>query len=108
MAATPSLPVKPRTTPIAKMSGRIVKIASPADLITCPISTSHGARPWAPAREAPTPRRMPATGRTDTGSISALPIFWSTAKVPSQSFLTVSSLLIFMVPSPVTVRSPGP
>ena len=91
MAATPSFLVKPKTTPMAKIRGKIIKMASPeADMIR-PISASQGASA-SRAMEAPTPNRMPATGNTDTGSIRALPIFCRPPKVSPQ---TVDRLIVF-------------
>jgi hypothetical protein len=76
--------VKPSTTPMAKMSGRMVKTAPPEAAMISPSLISQGERSSAPAMELPTPSRMPATGKTETGSISALPIFCRLAKAPSQ------------------------
>ena len=71
-AATPSLPVNPRATPMAKISGRLPKMAPPDCAITSDtIAGSHV------KCALPTPSRMPATGSTETGSIKALPIFCS-------------------------------
>jgi hypothetical protein len=69
-ADTPSFSVSPIATPMAKSSGRLPKIALPDAAITCEtVAGSHG------RFALPTPSRMPATGRTDTGSIMHLPIF---------------------------------
>ena len=80
MAATPSFLVKPSTTPMAKMSGSMAKMESPDACMTRPTSTSQGVEAFL-AIEAPTPSRIPATGRTDTGNIRALPIFCRPPKV---------------------------
>ena len=74
-AATPSLLVRPSATPIAKISGRFPKIAPPACAIT--LDTTTGSQE---NLALPTPSRIPAAGRTDTGSINDFPIFCSHPK----------------------------
>lgn len=56
---------------------------SPDACMTRPISTSQGVAAFL-AMEAPTPSRIPATGRTETGNIRALPIFCRPPKVLPQ------------------------
>src|SRR5687768_13919244 len=74
-AATPSFSVKPMATPIAKRSGRLPKIASPDfAMMSETLSGSHE------KFALPTPRRIPATGRTETGNIMHLPIFCRSEK----------------------------
>src|SRR6185369_7972342 len=73
-AATPSLLANPSATPIAKMSGKLEKIAPPDWAIT--FETIAGIQL---NFALPTPNNMPATGSTDTGSINDLPIFCSVA-----------------------------
>ena len=70
-AATPSLLVSPMATPMAKSRGRLEKIAPPDCAMTC--ETTCGSQE---KLALPTPSKMPATGRTETGSIMHLPIFW--------------------------------
>jgi len=60
---------------MAKINGRLPKIAPPACAMT---SESAGGNHVKCA--LPSPSSKPATGRTDTGSISALPVFCSSAK----------------------------
>jgi hypothetical protein len=71
---------------MAKMSGRLEKIAPPDCAIT--FETISGSQL---NFALPTPNSIPATGSTETGSISDLPIFCSVAN---------ASLKIFMM-SPV-------
>ena len=80
-AAAPSFCVRPSATAMAKMRGRLVKIAPPAWPRT--LATASGRRP---SFALPSPRRRPATGRTETGSMSARPIFWSRAKARRGTF----------------------
>jgi hypothetical protein len=63
-------------TPMANISGRFAKIASPDfAMISERLWGSHS------KFALPTPSRMPATGSTATGSIMHLPIFWRREKV---------------------------
>src|SRR5262245_45344647 len=74
-------------TPIAKSNGRLPKMASPDFAMTCEtISGSHE------KFALPTPRRMPATGNTETGSIMHLPIFCRSEK----AFLKLSMLILLV------------
>jgi len=82
--ATPSLPVRPRATPMAKMSGRLPKTAPPACAITF---ATLGAISFANAA-LPTPSRMPATGSTETGSMRDLPIFCSQPNAVRQALIS--------------------
>src|SRR3569623_2002142 len=83
-AATPSLPVSPSATPIAKISGRLVKIAPPACAIT--LETASGSTL---NLALPTPNKIPAAGSTDTGSTSDFPIFCSHANAPRQILIVL-------------------
>ena len=74
-AATPSFSVSPMATPIAKSNGRLPKITLPEAAIT--FETGSGSHE---KFALPTPSRMPATGRTETGSIMHLPIRWRREK----------------------------
>jgi hypothetical protein len=78
-AATPSLPVRPSATPMAKINDRLPKMALPACAMTFDTVAGSTAK-----RALPTPRRMPAAGSTDTGSINDLPIFCSQPKAARQ------------------------
>ena len=82
-AATPSLSVSPSATPIAKMSGSAPKMAPPDCAITFDSVGGSTAK-----CALPMPSSNPATGRTDTGSISALPIFWRNAKPPASTVIS--------------------
>src|SRR3954467_14532622 len=87
-AATPSLSVRPRATPMAKINGSAPKMAPPDCAMTFE-SVGGSALKCA----LPMPSSNPATGSTDTGSISALPIFCRNAKPPANAFMGVSRLL---------------
>ncbi len=87
-AATPSLLVSPRATPMAKMRGRLPKMAPPDCAMT--LETIAGSQVNS---ALPTPRRMPATGSTETGSMSDFPIFCSSAKAFLIPFMAVSPLV---------------
>ena len=69
---------------MAKMSGRLPKIAPPDCAIT---SDSIGGSKVKCA--LPIPSSRPATGSTDTGSISDLPVFCSKAKPEFSRVMTV-------------------
>jgi hypothetical protein len=59
---------------MAKINGRLPKMAPPACAITSESAGGSHAK-----CALPRPSSRPATGRTDTGSISALPVFCSNA-----------------------------
>ena len=62
-------------TPIAKSRGRLPKIASPDLAITSETLCGRKEK-----FALPTPSKIPATGRTETGSIMHLPIFCRSEK----------------------------
>ena len=68
-AATPSFSVRPMATPMAKSSGQIAEDG------VARLCHDQGDMGEPPKLALPTPRRIPATGRTETGSIMHLPIF---------------------------------
>src|SRR5688572_12369960 len=70
---------------MAKISGRLPNTAPPACAIT--FETTGGSQP---NFALPTPRRMPATGSTETGSISDLPIFCSQPNTRRQRLISLS------------------
>jgi hypothetical protein len=72
---------------MAKISGRLEKIAPPDWAIT--FETIAGIQL---NLALPTPKSMPATGSTDTGSISDLPIFCSVANASLKNL--IGSLLV--------------
>jgi hypothetical protein len=81
-AETPSFSVSPIATPMAKSNGRLLKIAPPDCAMTC--ETMCGSHE---KFALPTPRRIPATGNTETGSIMHLPIFCREEKALLKSIL---------------------
>src|SRR5215475_7736239 len=68
------------------MSGKLEKIALPDWAIT--FETMFGSQL---NLALPTPKSMPATGSTETGSISDLPIFCSKANESLKNFMDISS-----------------